>query len=330
MNRLMLSLGLLLVAGAIGYVGVQEYLNRQPASTYLDPRLALDEFLATYPDIQETEGVKHLIPLDLIVPAGPAQDGIPPIDDPDFENVAISDTYLADEGIGIDVEIDGDHRFYPYQILVWHEIVNDELNGVPLAITFCPLCYTGIVYERENDETVYDFGTSGKLYNNNLLMYDRQTNSLWSQALGQAVVGERTGTELAAYPFSLMTWADWKNAYPDGEVLSRKTGVIRDYTYDPYSEYYKSTDILFPLTNIDGRLHPKTLVYGLVVNDEAKAYPEDAVKGAGDIVDTLGGEEITITYDEELGVIRGSEPLLPFFWFSWAAHYPQTEIWDGV
>ena len=191
----------------------------------------------------------------VIVEGGPTQDGIPSIDDPQFESMRAADTHLSDEGLGLDVELNGQHRFYPFQILTWHEVVNESFDGTDLLVTFSPLTYTATVYERDDA-----FGVSGKLFNNNLLMYDRTTNTLWSQLTGEAIQGSLEGTQLERYPSQVMSWAAWKRTYPYGSVLSRETGYERDYTNDPYFEYYTSDEIWFPLANLDDRLPPKTLV----------------------------------------------------------------------
>lgn len=140
-----------------------------------------------------TDGKKHLISLDKIKGGGPPKDGIPSIDSPKFTTIENSQ-FISDSDIVIGLVINGDVRAYPLFILVWHEIVNDTVGEIPVAVTYCPLCYTNQVFERIIDGKIVEFGTSGKLYNSNLLMYDRLTDSYWSQSLGMAVTGEFTGT----------------------------------------------------------------------------------------------------------------------------------------
>ena len=142
--------------------------------------------------LMETNGVKHLIPLDKVKGGGPPKDGIPSIDDPIFAPIDESG-FMSDSDTIVGVEIDGEAKAYPLFILVWHEIVNDRVGDVPVSVTYCPLCYTSQVFERVIDGQEVEFGTSGKLYNSNLLMYDRFTESYWSQALGLAVTGELSG-----------------------------------------------------------------------------------------------------------------------------------------
>jgi hypothetical protein len=278
-----------------------------------------------------------------LVSGGPPRDGIPSIDDPRFESTAAADQYLKDEGLGLDVEVDGDHRFYPYQILVWHEIVNDEFNGRPLVITFCPLCFTGLVYERTVGDRLLTFGTSGLLWNNNLVMYDRETDSLWSQVLGEAMSGELKGTKLTRYQAMTMSWADWKAAYPRGQVLTRETGADRDYTRDPYGNYYQTPAVWFPLSSTDSRLSSKAFIYGVTIPTDGEplraAYPLEAVRELGEIRDTVGGLPIVVEYDEELGTARAyrllidgekGEPVFieEAFWFIWAAAFPEVQLYQ--
>ncbi len=208
--------------------------------------------------IMETDGVKHSIPLDKIKGGGPPKDGIPSIDDPIFANVQDSH-FMSDFDTVIGLKINGEAKAYPLFILVWHEIVNDKVGGTPVSVTYCPLCYTNQVFERVIDGQEVEFGTSGKLYNSNLLMYDRLTDSYWSQALGTAVKGELTGYQLNLVPFDVITWGDWKKLHPDTLVLTTDTGHIRSYATDPYGNYYTEPRIMFPVENNDDRLHPKEI-----------------------------------------------------------------------
>jgi hypothetical protein len=224
----------------------------------------------------------HIVPADQIVSGGPPPDGIPSIDNPKFVTAADSSTFLAhsfddtfDWVIGISYK--GDVRAYPLQILAWHEIVNDVVAGTPIAITYCPLCFSAAAYVRVVNGTPIQFGTSGKLYNNNLVMYDRLTKSLWSQIWGEAIQGKLQGTRLTRVPVDVLTWEDWEKLYPNTLVLSPQTGFNRPYSKDPYADYYNTDQILFPLSHQDTRLPPKTLIYGLVAGDESRAYPVDNI-----------------------------------------------------
>ncbi len=245
------------------------------------------ESLQSTPTIMETNGLKHIIPLDKIKSGGPPKDGIPSIDDPKFAEIPGSQ-FVSDSDVVIGLEINGDSRAYPLFILVWHEIVNDRVGGVPVAVTYCPLCYTNQVFERIINGNEVEFGTSGKLYNSNLLMYDRWTESYWSQALGLAVTGELTGMQLKTIPFDVITWGDWKKLHPDTLVLTTDTGHLRSYATDPYGDYYTDPRIIFPIDNEDDRMHPKEVILGVHEDGIYKAYKQKDVELYKIINDDIG------------------------------------------
>ena len=243
--------------------------------------------------IMETNGVKHLIPLDKIKGGGPPKDGIPSIDDPVFAGVQDSQ-FMSNSDTVIGLYINGEARAYPLFILVWHEIVNDTVGGVPVAVTYCPLCYTNQVFERVIGGQEVEFGTSGKLYNSNLLMYDRLTDSYWSQALGLAVKGELTGHELDLVPFDVITWGDWKELYPDTLVLTTDTGHIRSYATDPYGNYYTEPRIMFPVEHSDDRLHPKEIILGFEEDGVYKAFRQSDAESHVVINDIVGNSSVLV------------------------------------
>ena len=241
--------------------------------------------------VMTTNGQKHIIPLEKIKSGGPPKDGIPSIDTPEFTE-ASQEYHVSDSDTVLGLEINGDVRAYPLSILVWHEIVNDNVGGVPVAVTYCPLCFTNQVFERVIDGQEVEFGTSGKLYNSNLVMYDRLTNSYWSQALGKAIVGELTGYELSTIQFDVIRWGDWKSLHPDSVVLTTNTGHIRAYGVDPYGNYYTETRILFPVENTDDRMHPKEIILGFNDGDVYKAYKQQDVESAVIINDQINNNPI--------------------------------------
>lgn len=237
--------------------------------------------------VMETNGVLHTIPLEKIRDGGPPKDGIPSIDNPVFVN-AEDAVFVGDTDMVMGLEINGDARAYPLLILVWHEIVNDEVGGIPVAVTYCPLCYTSQVFERTIDGEAVEFGTTGKLYQSNLLMYDRLTDSYWSQALGTAVKGPLSGSKLVLVPFDVITWSDWKSAHPDTVILSTDTGYARAYEVDPYGSYYTDSRIIFPVDNADERMHPKEIIIGFVLDGTSKAYRQADVESSVVINDVVG------------------------------------------
>lgn len=280
------------------------------------------------------DGTKYIIHPSKIRSGGPPPDGIPSIDNPKFETVADADEWLSDEELVIVLRMGDTVRMYPFPILVWHEIVNDTVDGEPILITYCPLCGSAIAYKREIDGQAVEFGTSGKLYNSNLVMYDRQTSTYWTQIEGRAIVGELTGARLQPVSINTVAWGTWKELYPDAEVLSRDTGHRRSYGFDPYGSYYSDNYLMFPVENDDSRMHPKTVVYGIEVNGVHKAYRERDVLIAGTIEDNVGGVKITVTADEfgavEIRETAGGTEIVKErdFWFAWAAFHPDTLVFE--
>jgi hypothetical protein len=244
--------------------------------------------------MMETDGVKHLIPLDRIKGGGPPKDGIPSIDNPVFADVQ-SSQFMSDSDTVIGLEINGEAKAYPIFILVWHEIVNDRVGETPVSVTYCPLCYTNQVFERIVDGEEVEFGTSGKLYNSNLLMYDRLTESYWSQALGMAVKGELSGYQLNLIPFDVITWGDWKKIHPDTLVLTTDTGHIRSYATDPYGNYYTEPRIMFPVEHSDDRLFPKEIIIGFNEDGIYKAYKQNDIESEILINDSIGDTPVLLT-----------------------------------
>ena len=244
-------------------------------------------------EVMETNGQKHIVPLNKIRGGGPPKDGIPSIDDPTFATVSDAH-FVSDSDTVIGLEINGEAKAYPLFIMVWHEIVNDKVGGVPVAVTYCPLCYTNQVFERKINGTEVEFGTSGKLYNSNLVMYDRLTDSYWSQALGKAIVGELTGSELKIIPFDVITWGDWIKIHPDTKVLTTDTGHLRSYGVDPYGNYYTEPGIIFPVEHQDDRLHPKEIILGFNELDVYKAFKQNDVESEKVINDNLSNHPILL------------------------------------
>ncbi|MEN8238391.1 MAG: DUF3179 domain-containing protein [Actinomycetota bacterium] len=249
-------------------------------------------------DVFDDAFVEPLIdPRDLLI-GGPPPDGIPSIDAPIFLDVAEHLEILPPTEPVIALEINGDARAYPVRALVWHEIVNDTVGGVPVVITYCPLCNSAAAFDRRVAGAPTTFGTSGMLYHSALVMYDRATESLWTHFDGTSVIGLLTGVVLEEYPSPLLAWSDFRAAYPTGAVLDwTRTGVSRDYGRNPYAGYDDpdSSPDLFR-GNIDGRAAAMRRVVGIAVGDEAIAYPLDLLMGRSGSVTpvTVGGQDLSI------------------------------------
>jgi len=272
----------------------------------------------------QTNTLKSIIPLDEIIGGGPVKDGIPALTNPKFINPDTV-TDVPEDSLGILVQGGDEVKFYPYTVLVWHEIVNDTFGDIPIAITFCPLCGSAIAFERTVGDEIYEFGVSGKLWQSNLLMYDRTTESLWSQIEGRAVVGDLIETELTVYPSQLLSFSDAKNAYPNMQVLSSDTGYTRNYGFYPYGNYEDNEDLIFPVNNLDLSLPAKTLMYASVINDEAVAFHREKLLDAKTAVLETKSGTITakVSEDNEITITDENAKTYPGYvtmWFSWANH----------
>ncbi len=241
-----------------------------------------------------TDFSKHSVDYAEIL-LGQVRDGIPSIDNPKFAPVSDDIDWLAEMEPVIAIEINGDARAYPLQIMTWHEIVNDVVGGEPVLVTFCPLCNTAIAFDRRMGNTINSFGVSGLLRYSDLIMYDRATDSWWQQILGEAIVGELTGTRLPQVPASIVSWADFRDNYPEGQVLTRDTGFTRQYGRNPYTGYddINSSPFLFHGPE-DGRLRPVERVATVELNGETVAYPFLRLEEIPVVNDDVGGTPIVV------------------------------------
>ncbi|MFW5833455.1 MAG: DUF3179 domain-containing protein [Pseudomonadota bacterium] len=235
-------------------------------------------WLAEWP---RTDFTRTAVDLDEIMSGGPPKDGIPAIDDPRFAAVdAVSDDLAPSEPV-MSVTLGGDARAYPLRVLMWHEIVNDTVGGLPLAITYCPLCNSGIVFERTVDGEVTTFGTTGKLRHSDLVMYDRATESWWQQFEGRAIVGARTGTDLERVPARLEAFADFARRHPDGRVLVPSNPAARDYGRNPYVGYDTAPRPFLFDGSYDGPGSP--LMRVVAIEDADRAFSLPLVRRDGEI-----------------------------------------------
>jgi hypothetical protein len=275
---------------------------------------------------------QHSVPLEDILSGGPPRDGIPAIKHPHF--VSVDDATFLQENDRI-LGIQGKERAkaYPVKIMNWHEIVNDSLEGSPIVITYCPLCGTGIGFTRSLRGDIATFGVSGLLYQSDLLMYDHQTESLWSQIEMECVTGPLTGEKLDPLFLEHTSWGEWKKTHPQTLVLSTQTGYTRAYDRDPYVGYAQRGDLMFPISHIDPRYHTKEWVLGVEVQGVFKAYPfSELAKGPEIIRDTVNGQLILIQHNRaahSAKVLAGDGtpiPSLMAYWFAWSAFHPDTLV----
>ncbi len=240
---------------------------------------------------------RHSVSLTEIRSGGPPKDGIPALDHPLFVGVPEASGWLKPVEPVIALTVGTESRAYPLQILIWHEIVNDAIGGVPVAVTFCPLCYTAIAFDRRAARRVLEFGTTGNLRDSDLVMYDRQTESWWQQALGQAIVGDLTGTQLTLLPAGIVSWSAFRTAHPNGTVLSRDTGFNRSYGVNPYAGYDRADTPPFLFDGSpDGRLAPKEHVVTVSLGGEDVAYPYKLLRQRRVVRDTVGGTPVVVLF----------------------------------
>jgi len=246
----------------------------------------------------KTDFSRHTVPYSDILSGGPPKDGIPAIDAPRFVTVEEADAWLEPVEPVISFQLGDDARAYPIQILMWHEIVNDTVDDMPVIVTFCPLCNTAIAFERTIDGQPTTFGTTGRLRFSNLIMYDRATETWWQQATGEAIAGEYTGKQLTFLPASIIAWADFKTAHPNGRVLSRDTGHARDYGRNPYAGYddVNNPPFLYRGPETPGVLPAVARVLTIDLNGEAVAYPYDVLQEVKVVNDTAGETDVVVVW----------------------------------
>jgi hypothetical protein len=291
-------------SGAVSSNAPDEQPEAAPADQADAPDAAGDTLLPEEPPPAgaesefDTDFSRHTVPYNEILSGGPPKDGIPSIDDPEFVSTEEADEWLEPLEPVLRVEVGEVAKAYPIQILMWHEIVNDTVNGKPLAVTFCPLCNTGIVLERTIDGEAVELGTTGRLRFSNLIMYDRKTETWWQQGTGEAIAGDLAGEQLAFYPADMIAWEDFKQAHPDGQVLSRDTGFSRSYGENPYAGYdnINSTPFLFEGPATPDELPAMARVLTVDLGGEAVAYPYEALQEEQVINDTVGDTPIVVLW----------------------------------
>ncbi len=242
-----------------------------------------------------------------LVSGGPPRDGIPAINNPLFISGAEAETkgWVADRSLVDGISIANGSRAYPRSITVWHEIVNDVIDGVPTSLTFCPLTGSAVGYRgKSSDGRPLTFGTTGMLYNSNLVMYDRQTDSRYPQIMGLGISGPNKGFELEQIPATTTTWAKWKSAHPDTLVLSRDTGYARDYSVYPYGDYDTNGSVFFPVAYESSRFSAKKQVTGARVGMDSAAFVKDDLRGTVVANLMLGGHPVVAFYDGSMDFVR--------------------------
>lgn len=280
------------------------------------------------------EFTNAVIPVNQIFRGGPPRDGIPAILDPKFVTPAIAASYMETDDVVLSVTHDGETRAYPFRILNWHEVVNDQIGEVHFAATYCPLCGTALAFNRTVNGRILTFGVSGLLYLDNVLMYDHQSESLWSQLFLKSVTGPQSETPLEFIISEQMLYRKWLEKYPNGVVLSTDTGHNRNYSVDAYASYFASPGLLFPVGDIRNELNPKDWIYGIQVNGEAIAFVRDKLVSGEQLEHEFNGQTLSIFYDEPAQNITvrnaATNEIIPgswSFWFAWQAFFKDSALW---
>jgi hypothetical protein len=315
---------ILLVCLAIFSITSNAQTSRPGNPRAYSPDVLLEVFKLTQADSD--------VPFDSLMQACPARDCIPSIDEPVFVPTAEVE-YLLDDDLVMTLTHNGITRAYPTRILDHHEIVNDKFGSDPVAITYCPLCGSGLAFDRNQDGQVLDFGVSALLHNSDLVMYDRQTESLWQQITGEAFAGKSRGSQLKSLPLSMITWSDWRQQYPQAEVLTIEDVQSERYMKDAYGDYAESERLYMPVSATDARLHPKRVIYGMEIGERALAVDSDwlakesrwsedydgknlllEMAESGEVKASLGGQQVTVHR---------------MYWFAWYSFHPNTALIDG-
>ena len=277
-----------------------------------------------------------LVPIDEILWGGVQRDGIPSINQPKF--VSASDAkFLGKKDRVLGVYRNGIAKAYPIRILDRHEVVNDSFADERVVVTYCPLCFSGMAFSISTNSVAQTFGVSGLLFNSDVLLYDHQTGSLWSQIRSQAISGRLKGTEIQPVVAAHTTWRDWLSRHPDTRVLSTDTGFGHSYRRSPYLEYQRSPQLMFPVNNRSNKYSKKELVLGVTIGDRFKAYPFKELRkhDRQSFDDSVDGTRLTIEWREKEKFARaissdGEEiPTVIVYWFAWYAFHPTTAIFQA-
>lgn len=290
---------MILMAGSVSVVIALD--QQEPSASVQSP----DTEINGSPSVQTTaDGRRYIVHPDELEQGCPGFDCIPAIDDPAYIN-ADQASWLDNDDRVIGLSINNVTRAYPLRILNRHEIVNDRIGGDPVAITYCPLCRSAVVFNRTINGSKLSFGVSGKLLDANLVMYDRQTETLWNQIEGQAIVGSLVPSRLELLYASITSWGDWQQANPDTDVLARDQGIypVSSYDVDPYAGYGNQSVVGFGVDKVDDRLHPKKLVAGISIEGTPKAYPVETIKARGMIQESVNGTSVAVFQRKDDGRI---------------------------
>jgi len=298
--------------------------NRAGNPRGYQPDALLDVFKLTQADSD--------IPFKSLMQACPARDCIPSIDKPEFVAVKFVD-YMQDNDLLLILTHNGITRAYPTRILDHHEIVNDWIGQDPIAVTYCPLCGSGLAFDRRLDGQVLEFGVSSLLHNSDLVMYDRRAESLWQQITGEAFAGKYRGRQLKSLPLAMVEWGSWFPENPDARVLTVDDVKTDRYQKVAYGDYAQSKHLYMPVSATDARLHPKRVIYALEIGDQALAIDARWLAKEKHWSNVIDKQKLVVDFGVD-GVVSASldDHLLPItrmYWFAWYSFHPDTALING-
>ena len=317
------NLFLLLCIGFIN-VSIAAEVNRAGNPRGYQPDALLEVFKLTQADSD--------VPFESIMQACPARDCIPSIDQPVFVS-ANSVDYLQDDDLLLVLTHNNITRAYPTRILDRHEIVNDMFGTDPVAVTYCPLCGSGLAFDRRHGGQVLEFGVSSLLHNSDLIMYDRQTDSLWQQITGGSFAGKSRGGQLKSLPLTVVEWKDWSQQNPRAEVLTVANIKSDMYMKNAYGDYAESDRLYMPVSATDARLHPKRVIYAMEIGEQAFAIDSEWLAKQGQWSDEFKDQKLEVTHSGNGEVTASLDgravTITRMYWFAWYSFHPQTALIDG-
>ena len=275
-----------------------------------------------------------VVPTEKLVIGG-ERDDVRAIDAPEFAAAKEASQWVSPSMLVLGVQLGDSARAYPERILDYHQVVNDEIGERPIVVTWDPVSGVPLVFSRRLGDRTLHFGVSGLLYQSHSLIYDRETESLWSPLMGVAIAGPLRGEALERISFSKEPAASWYSRHPRTRFLARPFLKAIDYRRSPFVAHWSSPEIPFPVAATDDRFHPKEVVLGVSIDGVHRAYLGSVLTEAGGrIVDVVGGQKIRIEYDTETSSFRWQAPdtleVTEAYWFAWKAHRPETEVWRGI
>lgn len=278
---------------------------------------------------------KASVPRDKVLAGGPPRDAIHSVDEPEFADPTTAERWVAPDSTVIGLSLGGFAHAYPVHLLEYHQVVNDELAGVPVVVSYDPLTGVPLAHKRSVDGRSLEFGVSGLVYQSNFLLYDRQTQSLWLQWTGECIAGPMLGKRLPRLRVRQEPFAAWRHRHPATRVLARPMLKQIDYRYSPYSSYWGSETIPFPVDIVDSTYHPKEVVVGLRADGKSRVYLGSVmVEAGGRVVDDFAGRKVRVAYDTSTGTFSWQIPddveVTEAYWFAWKAFHPEAEIWQGL